>query len=71
MEAVVANVDDIVFDIEVTLREQLGAQALPFSGMDSEYMPGCDSVSCDGWDSSQLQSIRQSDRYCLLTWLVI
>ena len=37
MEAIVANVDDIVFDIEVTLREQLGAQSLPFPGMDSEY----------------------------------
>ena len=44
MEAIVANVDDIVFDIEVTLREQLGAQSLPFSGMDSECLPSREPV---------------------------
>ncbi|XP_043190509.1 cleavage and polyadenylation specificity factor subunit 4-like [Amphibalanus amphitrite] len=41
MEAIVANVDDIVFDIEVTLREQLGAQSLPFPGMDKSMSGVC------------------------------
>ena len=36
MEAVVANVDHIKFDIEVALEQQLGAEPLPFSGMDSK-----------------------------------
>jgi len=41
MEALVSSVDDIVFDIEVTLREQLGAQSLPFSGMDKSMSGVC------------------------------
>ena len=38
MEIVIANVDDVVFDIERQLEEQVGAQLLPFPGMDSEYL---------------------------------
>ncbi|XP_037093982.1 cleavage and polyadenylation specificity factor subunit 4-like [Pollicipes pollicipes] len=41
METLVANVDDMVFDIEVTLREQLGAQSLPFAGMDKSMSGVC------------------------------
>lgn len=37
MEAVVANVDNVKFDIEVALEQQLGAQPLPFVGMDSKF----------------------------------
>lgn len=36
MEALVANVDNVKFDIEVALEQQLGAQPLPFVGMDSK-----------------------------------
>ena len=36
METVVANVDSVKFDIEVALEQQLGAQPLPFTGMDSK-----------------------------------
>ncbi|KAG0715853.1 Cleavage and polyadenylation specificity factor subunit 4 [Chionoecetes opilio] len=36
MEVLVANVDKVTFDIEVQLEEQVGAQTLPFPGMDSE-----------------------------------
>lgn len=36
MEDIIANVDDIRFDIEVALEEQLGLQPLPFPGMDSK-----------------------------------
>lgn len=36
MLSVVANVDDIVFDVEAALGQQLGTQPLPFPGMDSE-----------------------------------
>jgi hypothetical protein len=32
----VCNVDDVIFDIEVALERQLGAQPLPFQGMDSK-----------------------------------
>ena len=35
MEDIIANIDDIRFDIEVALEEQLGIQPLPFPGMDS------------------------------------
>ena len=36
MLSVVANVDDIVFDVEAALSQQLGTQPLPFPGMDSK-----------------------------------
>ena len=38
MEDIIANVDDIRFDIEVALEEQLGLQPLPFPGMDSKLV---------------------------------
>ena len=37
MQEVVANVDDYYFDIELALEHQLGAQPLPFPGMDSKH----------------------------------
>lgn len=36
MEAIVANVENIKFDIEIALEQQHGALPLPFPGMDSE-----------------------------------
>ena len=36
MEEIVGNVINIKFDVEVALEEQLGAQPLPFPGMDSK-----------------------------------
>ena len=36
MEEIVGNVADIKFDVEVALEEQIGAQSLPFPGMDSK-----------------------------------
>jgi len=36
MEDAVANAEDIRFDIELALEQQLGAQPLPFPGMDSK-----------------------------------
>jgi len=38
MEFIVANVDNIKFDIEIALEEQYGALPLPFAGMDSKYL---------------------------------
>ena len=38
MQDVVSNVNNVKFDIEVALEQQLGAQPLPFPGMDSEYI---------------------------------
>lgn len=35
MECIIANVEDIKFDIEIALDEQYGALPLPFQGMDS------------------------------------
>ena len=37
MEEIISNIDDIRFDIEVALEEQIGIQPLPFPGMDSMY----------------------------------
>ena len=37
MEDIIANVDNIRFDIEVALEMQIGIQPLPFPGMDSMY----------------------------------
>lgn len=36
MEVVVSNVEHIYFDIERLLEMQVGAQLLPFAGMDSK-----------------------------------
>ena len=38
MENIIANIDDIRFDIEIALEEQLGIQPLPFPGMDSIFI---------------------------------
>ena len=36
MQEIVGNVEDITFDIEIALEQQLGAHPLPFPGMDSK-----------------------------------
>ena len=36
MEDIIANVDNIRFDIEFALEMQIGIQQLPFPGMDSK-----------------------------------
>ncbi|XP_042891453.1 cleavage and polyadenylation specificity factor subunit 4-like, partial [Penaeus japonicus] len=41
MEVIVANVDKITFDIEAQLEEQVGAQLLPFPGMDKSVAAVC------------------------------
>jgi hypothetical protein len=38
MEFIVANVDNMKFDIEIALEEQYGALPLPFAGMDSKLV---------------------------------
>ncbi|XP_057310364.1 cleavage and polyadenylation specificity factor subunit 4-like [Hydractinia symbiolongicarpus] len=42
MEEIIANIDDIRFDIEIALEEQLGIQPLPFPGMDKSGSAICD-----------------------------
>lgn len=37
MQELIANVDHIKFDLEIAVEQQLGAQPLPFPGMDSKY----------------------------------
>lgn len=41
MEILVANVDNLTFDIENQLEEQIGAQMLPFPGMDKSVAAVC------------------------------
>lgn len=36
MQDLLATVDHIKFDLEIAVQQQLGAQPLPFPGMDSE-----------------------------------
>lgn len=36
MQDLLANVDHIKFDLEIAVEQQLGAQPLPFPGMDSK-----------------------------------
>lgn len=36
MQELLANVDHIKFDLEIAVEQQLGAQPLPFPGMDSK-----------------------------------
>ena len=42
MELLVAPVEHITFDIEVALAQQLGAQPLPFPGMDKSGAAVCE-----------------------------
>lgn len=37
MQEIIASVDHIKFDLEIAVEQQLGAQPLPFPGMDSEH----------------------------------
>jgi len=37
MEVLLANVDNVKFEIETQLEEQYGILPLPFAGMDSKY----------------------------------
>lgn len=37
MQEIIANVDHIKFDLEIAVEQQLGAQPLPFPGMDSKF----------------------------------
>jgi cleavage and polyadenylation specificity factor subunit 4 len=37
MDSLIAPINNIKFDIEVALEQQLGAQPLPFPGMDSKF----------------------------------
>ena len=41
MDGLVAPITNVKFDIEVALEQQLGAQPLPFPGMDSKYIYIC------------------------------
>jgi len=36
MQDMLANVDHLKFDLELAMQQQLGAQSLPFPGMDSK-----------------------------------
>lgn len=38
MQDLLANVDHIKFDLELAVEQQLGAQPLPFPGMDSKCL---------------------------------
>lgn len=37
MQELIANVDHLKFDLEIAVEQQLGAQPLPFPGMDSKW----------------------------------
>ncbi|WAQ95712.1 CPSF4-like protein [Mya arenaria] len=52
MQDVVAPVQNITFDIEIALNNQLGAQPLPFPGMDTcpfRHVKGEKTVVCKHW----------------------
>lgn len=38
MQELIANVDHLKFDLEIAVEQQLGAQPLPFPGMDSKLI---------------------------------
>lgn len=40
MQELIASVDHIKFDLEIAVEQQLGAQPLPFPGMDSTWRGG-------------------------------
>jgi len=58
MEDIIANVDDIKFDIEIALEEQRGLQPLPFPGMDKSAAAICDFFITTGCPRGPLCPLR-------------
>ncbi|XP_002156784.1 cleavage and polyadenylation specificity factor subunit 4 isoform X1 [Hydra vulgaris] len=58
MENIIANIDDIRFDIEIALEEQLGIQPLPFPGMDKSGAAICDFFISNRCTRGQLCPLR-------------
>jgi len=58
MEDVIANIDDIRFEIEVALEEQIGIQPLPFPGMDKSASAICDFFILNRCTRGQLCPLR-------------
>uniref|UniRef100_A0A914W6W8 Cleavage and polyadenylation specificity factor subunit 4 n=1 Tax=Plectus sambesii TaxID=2011161 RepID=A0A914W6W8_9BILA len=54
MQDMVANVDNLVFDVEMALESQLGAQRLPFPGMDKSGAGVCVYFMSGGCELGQL-----------------
>ncbi|CAH7274648.1 Cpsf4 [Phodopus roborovskii] len=42
MQEIIASVDHIKFDLEIAVEQQLGAQPLPFPGMDKSGAAVCE-----------------------------
>lgn len=67
MQDLLANVDHIKFDLEIAVEQQLGAQPLPFPGMDSK----CSDASCCLADvAGKLWSELQVDIFTPVCWYV-
>jgi cleavage and polyadenylation specificity factor subunit 4 len=58
MEDIIANIDDIRFDIETALEEQIGIQPLPFPGMDKSASAICDFYILNRCTRGQLCPLR-------------
>lgn len=72
MEDIIANIDDIRFDIEVALEEQLGIQPLPFPGMDKSGSAICDfyiSNRCTRGQLCPLRHVRGNQMVVCKHWL--
>lgn len=48
MQDMLATVDHLKFDLEIAVEQQLGAQPLPFPGMDSKF-PRWDASLAASW----------------------
>lgn len=72
MEDIIANVDNIRFDIEVALEMQLGIQPLPFPGMDKSASAVCDffvSNKCTRGQLCPLRHVRGNQAIVCKHWL--
>jgi len=72
MEEIIANIDDIRFDIEIALEEQLGIQPLPFPGMDKSGSAICDffiGARCTRGQLCPLRHVRGNQMVVCKHWL--
>jgi len=66
MQELIASADHLKFDLEMAVEQQLGAQPLPFPGMDSKLTGALMNICFVFWFIIIFQHIRRTAWYIFL-----